>query len=190
MFYYFAHMSTLGSIVSINISIFMFWIYGKRYNWRTEMFMLENFSLSVEHLKHGKFYTIITSGFSHSKLWHISLNMTAFWGISIPLIQSFGHNNYLSYYFGASALVSMVTIFRELYSKRKKISIGASGGIHSLIGTLLVMNYKVHSSFILLPLLNLKMQCLISFFIITDVCGVLKQWNFFDHLAHIAVIND
>jgi len=120
MFYYFAHMSTLGSIVSINISIFMFWIYGKRYNWRTEMFMLENFSLSVEHLKHGKFYTIITSGFSHSKLWHISLNMTAFWGISIPLIQSFGHNNYLSYYFGASALVSMVTIFRELYSKRKK----------------------------------------------------------------------
>lgn len=165
VFYYSSHRPIVNSVFGVNVLIFMSWAFAKRYSWKAEMFLFRNFSLSAKHLEHGRFHTIFTSGFAHSRPWHVCLNMTALCGISVPLIQNLGWSNYLSYYLSTSTFVSLLILLKELFSKKKKIMLGASGAVQSLLITLLLIDSKIHSSFILLPSVNLRMKYFVFFLI-------------------------
>jgi membrane associated rhomboid family serine protease len=67
------------TIAAINVAIFGVWQYAegnaKRFHdGRLYIFMYRNFSNSLQNLKEGRVWTLVTSAFSHKEWYHILLN--------------------------------------------------------------------------------------------------------------------
>lgn len=87
----------------------------------------------------GAPWQILTSGFTHSAVWHIGFNMLVLWMLGPAIEQVLGRSRYLAVYFiallGGSA---GVMLFSPGYSS----TAGASGAIYGLIGALLLIAIK------------------------------------------------
>lgn len=113
----------------------------------------------------GEYYRLFTSGFLHADFFHILLNMYALNIIGPQLESFFGKNKFLFIYFGSlfmGNLMSMLFITNN-------ISIGASGAIFGLLGSLVYFGYHfriylgtvLKSQIIPLIILNLSIGFLI-----------------------------
>lgn len=122
-------------------------------------------AMSSEAVLHGEYFRLITSAFLHGGLFHILFNMYALYIIG-PQLESFlGKTRYLIVYLFSALtgnLLSMLFI--------NGISVGASGAIFGLLGSLLYFGYHyrvylgntLHSQIIPLIVINLLLGFMIS----------------------------
>ena len=61
-------------LIGLNAAVFLLWVFGAA-DERLGDFLRENFLVSRAHLADGRFWTLLTAGFSHAELWHLVLNM-------------------------------------------------------------------------------------------------------------------
>ncbi len=85
-------------------------------------------------------WTILTSLFIHSGLWHIITNMWAFYFFSSYLSRLVGEGKLLIAYFGGGMAGSILFL---LLGPSYSIAIGASGAVFALGGALAVMRPKL-----------------------------------------------
>ncbi len=85
-------------------------------------------------------WTIVTSLFIHSGLWHIITNMWAFYFFSSYLSRLVGESKLLIAYFGGGIVGNVLFI---LLASPYSIAIGASGAVFALGGALAAMRPKL-----------------------------------------------
>lgn len=94
--------------------------------------------LSGEAVRNGEIYRLITGPFLHADNWHLVFNMYALFMIGKQLESFFGMYKYAIIYFVSAIFGSLlsITVVPDVYS------VGASGAIFGLLGSLLFFGYR------------------------------------------------
>jgi membrane associated rhomboid family serine protease len=120
------------AILKINIFVFMSWVMSAFIN---PYFMINNFLVSWTGIVEGRFWTLLTSVFSHNMFFHIFLNMYVFFGFGAVLEQALGTRRFLRFYLAAGVVASLshVTVSAFLIGDPSLAALGASGAISGVI---------------------------------------------------------
>jgi len=119
-------------IILINIVVFYFWVSaGSR---RVE-FMADNFLVSWTALAEGRYWTLLTSVFSHNMLLHILVNMFVLNSFGSLLEQVLGRVRFVGFYLVAGIVSSLshCIISNFVLHQPDQAALGASGAIAGLI---------------------------------------------------------
>lgn len=119
-------------IIKINVVIFFLWWFSSVWN---PYFMLNNFLVSWDGVVSGRFWTLITSVFSHNMFFHIFINMYAFFGFGIVLENAIGTSRFLRFYLMAGIVASIchITVSAFLLDDPSLPALGASGAVSGVI---------------------------------------------------------
>jgi len=128
----------VSTLILINISVFLFWLAATLgYNRATfdETFMERNFLVSWNGLKEGRYWTLLTSAFSHTLFLHIFLNMFVLQSFG-PVVQSvLGLRRFAIFYFTAAIVSSFshAAVSAFVVGKPGLSALGASGAVSGVI---------------------------------------------------------
>jgi membrane associated rhomboid family serine protease len=158
---------------------------------RTALLSLREFRkrmvLSWRNINDGRYYTLLTSTFTHVSSMHLLVNMMALWGFGRMSIGVFGVPQFAVLWVG-SALVGGAA---ELYQHRKRgidqDCIGASGSLFGISAALACAMPRLGVNFIFIPM-NLGTAMAISV-IGSMACiefGWLPALGHADHLGGMA----
>ncbi|TFK27084.1 hypothetical protein FA15DRAFT_567481, partial [Coprinopsis marcescibilis] len=126
-------------ILGLNILVFGMW-YMADQKLRLErdpqavVWMFKNFTSSIENLKQGRFWTLLTSCFSQRDFSHIIFNAFTFYFTAPAVLYMLGARKFLWVYIGGG-LVSSATslIYANYITQSDRPSLGASGAIFSIV---------------------------------------------------------
>ena len=119
-------------LIVINLMIFL---YGMLHG-NDEL--VELFGNNYELVQSGQIYRLFTCMFVHSDTMHILLNMYALYTIGPVVERYYGKGKYLFIYIISGLLGS---VFSGVFMSANSISIGASGAIFGLLGSICYFNY-------------------------------------------------
>ncbi len=108
-------------------------------------FMMDNFLISWDTLRAGRYWALIASAFSHNMLWHLFLNMFVFLNFGIIVEQTLGSMRFLLFYLFASVASSFSHAFICAYvlHQPELLALGASGAVSAVI-LLFALFYPQH----------------------------------------------
>ncbi|KAI0269242.1 hypothetical protein BC834DRAFT_619780 [Gloeopeniophorella convolvens] len=134
-----SHYYIMGGILGINIAVFASWSYVSMLNgtWSKiesvrdfTRWLDRNFINSRENIRNDRYWTLVTSAFSHAEPWHAFLNGATFWFLAPPALMILGNAQFLALYLGGSVFSSIVSLAWN--NQREYRSHGASGAVYSL----------------------------------------------------------
>lgn len=157
-------------IVKLNIIVFILWMV-------IPVFMVENFLVSYTGVMEGKFWTLITSVFSHNMFFHIFLNMYAFFGFGTILENELGSARFLRFYFasGIFASIAHTLVSAFLMNEPGLPALGASGAVSGTILLFSLLNPK--ERILLLGIIPLPALFAALLFVGLDIWGLISQTN-------------
>jgi membrane associated rhomboid family serine protease len=121
-------------ITWINIAVFVMW-FACVYVTGGPQFMLDNFLVSYDSLTDGRWWTLLTSAFSHNQIFHIFINMFVLRGFGTIMSQEMGAKKFILFYLlagmGGSLVHSLVSHF--WMGQPELPALGASGAIAGII---------------------------------------------------------
>lgn len=120
------------TLLAINLLIYILPLLFNESN-----YFLRNFCIYPNLIKNGQYYRLLTGAFIHANIFHLLFNCYALYVIGVQLESFLGKTKYLIVYlFSAisSSLMSMIFLGNN-------ISIGASGAIFGLMGSLVYFGY-------------------------------------------------
>lgn len=137
-------------LIFINVLIYLLCILNNN--------LITTLAVNRYFITSGQYYRLITGIFCHASIWHLVFNMYALYIIGMQLESFLGKYKYLSIYLLSGLSGSLLSI---LFSSN--YSVGASGAIFGLMGSLLYFGYHyrvyldsvVKSQIIPLILINL-----------------------------------
>lgn len=157
-------------IILLNVLVFIFWqIPGY------QEFMLDNFTVSWTLLEQGRYWTLLTSVFSHNMLMHILINMFVLQSFGTIMAAVLGTRRFLTFYLVAGIVASFSHAFVSAFivGNPDIPAVGASGAIAGvvLVFSLLFPREKILLFFILpLPAMVGALA-----FIALDIWGLVAQ---------------
>jgi len=173
-------------LIGINLAVFAAWRYGHKFNKKIETFMLQNFTVSWNHLRHKKFHTILTSCFSHVDYWHLGLNMIVLWGWSPNVIHAVGWPKFFALYIGSGLVSTVCGAWRHhLLGMSQKMTVGASGCLYGALAACCMLDPNRTAYFLLLPFIEFKLMYGLGALVAADVVGLFFRKSIFDHAAHV-----
>ena len=125
-------MNIIRIIIAINIAVFLLWnITGSS----EPVFMIQNFLVSWSALAQGRFWTLLTSVFSHNMSLHIFINMYVLYGFGSVLERILGWRSFLKFYLLAGIISSLshCLVSAWLLQNPDLPALGASGAISGVI---------------------------------------------------------
>ncbi len=116
-------------LIALNILVFLGW-----YVLPTD-FMFYNFLVSWDHLRFGKYWTLITSVFSHNQAFHIFFNMMVLRSFGPLMIDLLGKKRFISFYLIAGIVASFAhSAVSAFYLHQPELpALGASGSLAGII---------------------------------------------------------
>lgn len=176
------------TIIFLNILVFLMW-FGCVYVPWGPRFMTENFLVSWTSLTDGRWWTLLTSAFSHNMILHIAINMFVLRGFGTVMSLEMGRKKFIIFYLlagmGGSLLHSFVSAF--WMNQPDLPALGASGAI---AGIILYFSFLFpEEKILLLGFIPVRSMwgaiALVGF----DVWGLLQQTrgggSFIGHGAHL-----
>ncbi|KAI9291732.1 rhomboid-domain-containing protein [Neoconidiobolus thromboides FSU 785] len=139
----------------------------------------------------NKYYTLLTSVFSHKDLWHLVLNMFALKSFATISCTLLGPEQFLAFYLTSGIFASLgrrtaISLLPKFYQASKLIpSLGASGAIFSLVGYTAYHFPEAKANIMFLPFLQFDLQWMLAAFMLLDLTGIVRGWRAFDHFAHL-----
>lgn len=117
------------TIIKINFIVFALWYL------LSPQFMYTNFLVSWDSLVEGRFWTLLTSEFSHNYLFHILVNMFAFYGFGMAVEDLLGTKRFIIFYLSAAIMASLAhsLVSHFLMHQSELPALGASGAIAGVI---------------------------------------------------------
>jgi len=129
----------LFGILGINGAVFAAWSYVQMFQntsygppsakWLGR-WLQDNFINSYENLRNGRFWTLVTSTFSHAQPGHAFFNGLTFWFLAPTALTVLGNTQFLVLYVGSGAFASLISLVWN--KERNYHSHGASGAIYAL----------------------------------------------------------
>jgi membrane associated rhomboid family serine protease len=125
--------SVINTIIMLNIAVFILWMFSAQF--QLFDFMVQNFLVSWTAIKHGRFWVIITTFFSHNALFHLFINMFVLNSFGPIMVQALGKKSFLVFYFMAGICGSLThaLVSAFLIHQPDLPALGASGAIAGLI---------------------------------------------------------
>lgn len=123
----------LVSVITwINIAIFIAWNWGDE---RHLEFMADHFVVSFNALVEGRYWTLVTSVFSHNFLFHILLNMIVLRSFGSLLEEVLGPKLFFKVYLSAGLAGSVVhcLVSALVLHMPDQGAVGASGALAGLV---------------------------------------------------------
>ena len=100
--------------------------------------LINMFGNNYELVQNGEFYRLFTCMFVHADILHILFNMIALYSIGPVVERYYGNSKFLLIYLVSGLLGS---IFSGVFMTADSISIGASGAIFGLLGSISYFTY-------------------------------------------------
>lgn len=119
-------------LIVLNLMVFL---YGVLYG-NDELISM--FGNNYELVQNGEFYRLFTCMFVHADIMHILFNMIALYSIGPVVERYYGKSKFLLIYLVSGLLGS---IFSGVFMTANSISIGASGAIFGLLGSICYFTY-------------------------------------------------
>lgn len=144
-------------LIVINVLIFLLTMF------KPEITLM--FANNLGLVKSGQFYRIITSAFMHANIIHLACNMYTLFIIGSQVEQFLGKKKFIIIYFVSAIMGSLLSL-----AFTNGFSVGASGAIFGLMGSLvyfgyhyrLYLNTVIKSQIVPLIVLNLALGFMIS----------------------------
>lgn len=120
-------------VIFINVGVFLGWQFafmdGNPY------FMAKNFLTSYVSLEEGRYWTLLTSVFSHNSFFHIFINMFVLNSFGPIVTQLTGRKSFIKFYLTAGIVGSLVhCLTSEFFLAQPYLNaLGASGAIAGVI---------------------------------------------------------
>ena len=119
------------SLIAINVVVYILMMFGQYDN------IINNFALYGPFVtKYNQYYRLITSAFIHGNILHLLFNCYSLHVIGSQIENFMGRVKYLIIYFMSAVLGSLFSMLLT-----KGVSVGASGAIFGLMGSLLYFGY-------------------------------------------------
>jgi membrane associated rhomboid family serine protease len=119
-------------IISLNVAVYAMWFLstGPRIEW-----MYNNFLVSWAALEDGRYWTLLTSAFSHNAFLHLFINMYVLKSFGGLIEKVIGSRRFIVFYLLASIVSSFSHSFVSLlYLNQPEIpALGASGAISGIV---------------------------------------------------------
>jgi membrane associated rhomboid family serine protease len=164
--------SIVMRIIQINVVIFILW---NLLAMEHSEFMIKNFLVSWAHVKEGRFWTLITSIFSHNMLLHIFINMYVLFNFGPVLETLMGPRSFILFFLLCGIVGSLGHCFSGAFilNEPKLMALGASGAISGvvLLFALIFPRQKIY----LLGILPLPALGGAIIFITLDLLGLISQ---------------
>ena len=147
---------------------------------RTARRILENirkhFVVSLEAVREGRYYTLLTSSFAHANGWHLFLNMWAVLGFGTTFIQLFGLPHFAAIWVGSAVLGAAAQLgYWQKYERTsiREEAVGASGAIFGVVSALAVVCPWIRISLLFVPL-SVRAGMILSAGL--SVAAINKNW--------------
>ena len=100
--------------------------------------LINMFGNNYELVQNGEFYRLFTCMFVHADILHILFNMIALYSIGPVVERYYGKSKYIFIYLVSGLLGS---VFSSVFMSANSVSIGASGAIFGLLGSICYFTY-------------------------------------------------
>ncbi|OMJ20309.1 Presenilins-associated rhomboid-like protein, mitochondrial [Smittium culicis] len=169
---------TTYKIVAINAAVFLMWKV-KRLN----RFMGKHF---LHDPKSTKSYTLLTSAFSHNKIWHFGFNMFALSSFAPIVLSVMPTEEFLAFYLSSAVAASLIShIATALIKSRLALpSLGASGALYSVLVATSIFYPESKVSLMFIPY-GLEIQKAVIGIVGFDLVMAIINKSIFDHYAHL-----
>ncbi|KAL1919926.1 uncharacterized protein VTP21DRAFT_1858 [Calcarisporiella thermophila] len=171
---------TLAVLIAINTLVFAAWQVP-----RLQPFMQRWFT---HHPSSNRLVTMLTSAFSHREMWHFAVNMMALWSFGGVVHDFLGREQFLAFYLTGATTSSLVSHLVSQSGRRQLVlpSLGASGALFGCLSACAVQHPEASVYIIFLPFIPIKIGVALPCLMALDVVGLLRGWQLFDHVAHLA----
>jgi membrane associated rhomboid family serine protease len=157
-------------LLAANIAVFLLWLLLGQ-----SPFMLENFLISWDALAAGRYWTLLTSEFSHLWFLHILLNMLVLSSFGPIVEQTIGSGRFLRFYLLAAVVASLshAVVSAFLLHQPGLPALGASGAISGVV--LLFAFLYPRARILLFGLIPMPALVGALAFVGLDVVGLIAQ---------------
>ena len=121
-------------LIVLNVVVYLMWNYGAELG-ISQRFMAENFLVSWAHLEDGRYWTLLTSAFSHNTLLHIALNMFVLNSFGPIVDYTLGPRRFITFYLIASVVSGLAhaVVSQYIIGDGNIPALGASGAISGIV---------------------------------------------------------
>lgn len=123
--------AVIASLIAANVVVTMFWYRARRSPYG-QRFMLTKFTTSPQHLETGRYYTLLTSTFSHADVGHLATNMIGLYFFGHQICEVLGNKRFLGLYLASGVLSSLGAVLEQKREGRSSFNLGASGAVNSI----------------------------------------------------------
>jgi membrane associated rhomboid family serine protease len=163
--------NALWLILGINTAVFATWNYAQSTkDGKLLKFLNDNFLCSWSNINIGRWWTSVTSAFSHINVAHFAFNMIGFWSFgNAILFAGWGAGTICGVYLGGAIVGSVAWLYQRRLANPSRVnrgfgpwgrpgtwdmaqSLGASGAVMALSGTMAVLMPTAPMGIIFLPI--------------------------------------
>ncbi|ETP54325.1 hypothetical protein F442_00902 [Phytophthora nicotianae P10297] len=147
--------------------------------------MLTHFTTSTQHLKEGRYYTLLTSMFSQATLGHLGANMLGLYFFGRQLCDLLGHRKFLGLYLASGVISSAAAVYEQHLSGRLTFNLGASGAVNAITA----MNILLfpHGTLLIFGIIPMPAWLGGSLFIFKDAYSfATDRQDGISHVAHLS----
>jgi len=142
--------------------------------------------MSLQNIREGRYYTILTSTFAHSSVSHLLFNMMALWSFGPPIVGIYGVPTFAMLWVGAGLTGGVAQLY--FWSKNSPYDgyrgVGASGSILGILGALTCLMPHSRVTLIVFPMSLLNSTLLtIGLSVAAIQQGWLPSLGHADHLG-------
>lgn len=160
-------------ILLVNILVFVMWITAT--DAESQRFMFNNFLVSWTGIEQGRWWTLLTTVFSHNMFLHIFINMYVLMSFGSFLEKQMGTASFLKLYFIAGLLASWAHVLSSkfLIGQPDLPALGASGAVAGVIACFSVMFPQ--AKILLLGIIPMPALFGVLVFVGLDLWGLVAQ---------------
>uniref|UniRef100_UPI00398E623F presenilin-associated rhomboid-like protein, mitochondrial isoform X2 n=1 Tax=Pristiophorus japonicus TaxID=55135 RepID=UPI00398E623F len=128
---------------------------------------------------------MVLSTFSHYSFFHMAANMYVLWSFSSSIVSLLGQEQFVAVYLSAGVISTFASYVYKTATGRLGASLGASGAIMAILAAVCSKMPEAKLAIILLPMFTFTASNALKAIIAMDTVGLILQWRFFDHAAHL-----
>jgi len=101
-------------IMAINACVFVLW--QAEYSASMQNWLLQNFTVSLRNMAAGRYWTLLTGGFSQEGLLHLGVNMFVLYSFGHYVFEALGSRQFLALYLGSAIASSICHLMYMRYA--------------------------------------------------------------------------
>jgi len=174
----FLNIGVVPAIIAINVVVFIAWhmadLRWMEHNFYTSSaHLMGGEYLTGKYVSGGRWWTLLTAGFSQQIFMHLFFNMVVLYGFGRTLEERWGTRRFVAFYLITCVLSSFAHPLTTWLGWPGGSALGASGVMAGLMACFAI--YYPHAKILLFFVLPIPAWILVSLFLGVDVWGLILQ---------------